>query len=117
MIKFSERDMDNLAAILDYCDRIDDIVERFGNTIEQFSGDADFRDAAMMNIFQIGEASNRLSEECKEEIDSVPWQEIYGTRNVIAHGYVTVNDEIIWNIIVNDIPALRRAINEQAGII
>ena len=76
MNKFSERDLDNLAAILDYCDRIDIIVKRFGNTIEQFRRDADFRDASMMNIF-----------------------------------------EIIWNIIANDIPKLRKEITSKTGLV
>ncbi len=47
-----------------------------------------------MNVFQIGEASNRLSDECKENMSLIPWYEIYGTRNVIAHGYVKVKNEI-----------------------
>ena len=116
MGKISDRDMDNLAAILDYCDRINDIVERFGNTLEQYCGDADFRDAAMMNIFQIGEISNRLSDECKEELSAIPWNAIYGTRNIIAHGYVSVNDEIIWNVIEKDIPELQEEINNKTGL-
>ena len=49
MKRFSDRDMDNLAAILDYCDRIDSIVERFGNSFELFNADDDYRDAVLMN--------------------------------------------------------------------
>ena len=52
MKRFSDRDMDNLAAILDYCDRIDSIVERFGNSFELFNADDDYRDAVLMNVFQ-----------------------------------------------------------------
>ena len=92
MNKLTEKDIDNLAAILDY------------------------RDAAMMNIFQIGEASNRLSDECKALL-AAPWHEIYGTRNIIAHGYVKVNDRIIWNIITQDIQALKREICSKAGLL
>lgn len=66
MRELSERDKDNLAAILDYCDCISSIVERFGDSFEKYSADADYRDAVLMNVFQIGEASNRLSDECKE---------------------------------------------------
>ncbi len=55
MRELSERDKDNLAAILDYCDRISSIVERFGNSFEKYSTDANYRDAVLMNVFQIGE--------------------------------------------------------------
>ena len=55
MRELSERDKDNLAAILDYCDRISSIVERFGDSFEKYGADADYRDAVLMNVFQIGE--------------------------------------------------------------
>ncbi len=42
MRELSERDKDNLAAILDYCDRISSIVERFGDSFEKYSADADY---------------------------------------------------------------------------
>ena len=112
----SERDIDNLSAILDYCDRIHSITERFGNSYEQYRADADYQDAVMMNVFQIGEATNRLSDECKETLDMIPWHEIYGTRNVIAHGYVKVKDEIIWKIVERDIPILTKEITEKVGL-
>lgn len=37
MRMIDDRDIDNLMAILDYCDRIISIEERFGNTFEQFN--------------------------------------------------------------------------------
>ena len=113
----SERDMDNLSAILDYCDRIISIVERFGNSFEHFNQDEDYRDAVLMNVFQIGEATNRLSDDCKEMMDTVPWHEIYGTRNLIAHGYVKVKNEIIWDIVEKDVPLLKQEIGEKAGLL
>ena len=58
----NESDMDNLSAILDYCDRIISIVERFGKSFDHFDQDEDYRDAVLMNVFQIGEATNRLSD-------------------------------------------------------
>ena len=116
MKRFSDRDMDNLAAILDYCDRIDSIVERFGNSFELFNADDDYRDAVLMNVFQIGETSNRLSDECREKMNAIPQHEIYGTRNVIAHGYIKVKNEIIWNIIEKDIPLIKRTIAEETGL-
>lgn len=42
MRELSDRDKDNLAAILDYCDRIMSIVERFGSSFEQFNQDEDY---------------------------------------------------------------------------
>ena len=106
MVEFRERDTDGLLRILDYCDRIGDCICRFGDSLEAFQKDIDYRDAVKMNLFQIGETVNSLSEECKEEIKDVPWHRIYGMRNVIAHGYEKVNDDRIWDTIKEDIPDL-----------
>ena len=117
MRELSDRDKDNLAAILDYGDRIISIVERFGSSFEQFNQDEDYRDAVLLNVFQIGEATNRLSNDCKEKINTVPWHEIYGTRNVIAHGYVKVKNEIIWEIVEKGVPLLKQEIGARARLL
>ncbi len=107
MASISERDIDNLLRILDYCDRIDEIVYRFGDSLGSFIKDVDYQDAVKMNIFQIGETVNNLSEDCKETAGDVPWHQIYGMRNIIAHGYEKVNDERIWETVKEDIPKLK----------
>jgi uncharacterized protein with HEPN domain len=38
----------------------------------------------------------------------VEWRAIIGTRNVVAHGYDRVKLDIVWNVIENDLPQLRR---------
>ena len=55
----------------------------------------------------IGEALNRIKHIDVELLAGVDnWREIIGFRNVIAHGYDVVENEIVWNSIEKDIPAL-----------
>ena len=115
MKDMNERDLDNLAGILDHCDRIEQAIERFGDSLEDYLADADYRDVIMMNIFQIGESVNHLSDECKEAMGNIPWYSIYGIRNRIAHGYIKVEDEVVWNTAKADIPDLKKKIVEQVG--
>lgn len=115
MSVLNERDLDYLASILDHCDRIAEARSRFGDSSEAFLADADYRDVVMMNLFQIGEAANLLSVECKETIDQVPWYQIYGMRNHIAHAYAKVEDAVIWQTAVNDIPMLKESILDHTG--
>jgi uncharacterized protein with HEPN domain len=37
----------------------------------------------------------------------IPWQELIGLRNVIAHGYFALRWEDIWETAVHDVPLLR----------
>ncbi len=111
-----DRDIDNLAAILDHCDRIESTYRRIGRSFDVFQKDADYRDAILMNIVQLGEAANRLSDECREAFADLPWSSIIGTRNIIVHGYVKIEDKIIWNIVESDVPVLKDRIEKVISI-
>ncbi len=112
---FNERDIDNIAAIMDHCEKIQKLIDRFGKDIQLFKDDFAYRDAVLMNVFQIGEITKRLSDDCKENLTGIPWDQIYATRNIIAHGYVKVDDEIIWNTVVNDVQSMRIQLENEVG--
>ena len=74
--------------------------------VEYFS-DAKTRAAVEREYEIIGEALNRIKAldiGLLEGIDN--WREIIGFRNVIAHGYDMIEDEIVWDSIKNDVPLL-----------
>ncbi len=110
MNTFDERDIDDLLAILDHCDRIASTYERIDRSLETFKNDPDYRDAILMNIVQIGEAASRLSDDCRGKLNELPWHSIIGIRNIIVHGYIKIDDLIMWDIIENDIPVLKQRI-------
>ena len=116
MKKQTERDEDILYRILDLCDRITEAKKRFGESYDCFSTDPDYRDVIKMNLFQIGENANSLSEECRSELPQIPWRQVIGMRNIIAHAYIRLDDEIVWNTADNDIPAMIKTLN-QKGIV
>lgn len=99
-----ERDYGIILRMIEHCKRIEEIRWRLGNSFEAFASDPVFEDAINMNIFQIGELSNQLSEDFKKSLPDVPWHRIYGIRNVIAHAYVIVDKKTIWETVEKDIP-------------
>jgi uncharacterized protein with HEPN domain len=61
----------------------------------------------------IGEALNRLKRIDPETVARISdYQRIIGFRNVLAHGYDVVSDEIVWDIVENKLPELRQEIDE-----
>ena len=81
-----------------------------------FEKDNTYQDAINMNIFQIGEIANHLSEEVKESMLGIPWPQIIGIRNIIAHGYVSVDTRIIWDTLRTDIPSLKDKIEKGLNL-
>jgi uncharacterized protein with HEPN domain len=55
----------------------------------------------------IGEALNRIKGIDPGLLDHIDnWREIIGFRNVIAHGYDVIENEIVWGSVKEDIPVL-----------
>jgi uncharacterized protein with HEPN domain len=65
-----------------------------------------FRRAAERSIEIIGEAAARVSKDFRAAHPEVPWQEIIGQRNVIAHEYGDVILDRIWVVATQRIPEL-----------
>ena len=69
--------------------------------------DAKTRAAVEREFEIIGESLNRIKTIDYDILAGIDnWREIIGFRNVIAHGYDIVEDEIVWNSIKTDIPLL-----------
>lgn len=108
----SERDRSILEHIISYCADIEDTVARFGNSLEAFSTDKVYRNACAMCILQIGELGGHLSEGFRTEYRQMPWNEIKGMRNVMAHAYGSISVQTTWETIEQDIPALKHFCEE-----
>lgn len=104
----SERDRSILEHIVSYCNDIEETVLRFGNSYGVFSSDKAYRNACAMCILQIGELGGNLSSEFRLSHPQMPWSEIKGIRNVMAHAYGSISIETTWETIESDIPALKR---------
>ena len=71
-----------------------------------FISDRRTYDATLRNIELIGEAATHVPDQVREANPHVPWRVIIGTRNRVAHGYLGLDDDVIWSIIQDDIPDL-----------
>jgi uncharacterized protein with HEPN domain len=57
-------------------------------------------------LIALGEAVKDISPELKKQHSHIPWQQISGTRDRLAHDYEDVSSQIIWNIAKIHLPAL-----------
>jgi uncharacterized protein with HEPN domain len=69
-------------------------------------------DAVVRNFEIIGEATKNISAEVKEANPQIPWKEMAGMRDKLAHEYFGVDVEILWRTAKNRLPALKPQIEE-----
>jgi uncharacterized protein with HEPN domain len=82
-----------------------------GVSRESFEVDRKAQDAVARRLETIGEAVKHLPEEFRLRYPDVPWKQVAGLRDVLVHEYFNVRIMRVWYVVVNDLPALKRAID------
>lgn len=77
---------------------------------EAFELDMLTQDAASWCITVIGEAARRLSQDAKDRIAAIPWQQVIQMRNRMIHEYHRVQIDIVWKTVQGDLAPLIRAV-------
>jgi uncharacterized protein with HEPN domain len=96
-----------------------DIVESCGR-IRQYTqglsragliGDQKTYDAVVRNLEIIGEAAKHVSDDLRRELAEIQWRKIAGMRDMLAHAYFGIDNDILWDVVSNKIPQLTRSID------
>jgi uncharacterized protein with HEPN domain len=78
---------------------------------ENYLADIKTKRAIERNLEIIGEAASRgLKIDPDIQISHV--KQIIGTRNRIIHGYDSVSDEMVWSIVINHLPKLKKELEQ-----
>lgn len=77
---------------------------------EDYAKNRVIRDAVERNVERLSEASRHLPDNLKEQEASVPWREIAGIGNILRHAYDGVDNAIMWDTLLRDLPILRGAV-------
>ena len=69
-------------------------------------------DATLRNLKLIGAAATRIPESVRDAHPEIPWRTIIGTRNRLIHGYLGIDNDIVWHLVRNNVPALLVSLRE-----
>ena len=82
-----------------------------GKQRSEYSDDAMLRSAVERQFEIIGEALGRLRKEAPDVSERVPnHRRIIAFRNILIHGYDVVDDDVVWDVIQGDLPALQQQV-------
>jgi len=96
--QYLEDILDSTNAILEICkDR----------TMAEVIGNRMFRDAILHNFHVIGEAAKNVPAQLKDKYPDIPWKDMAGMRDKLAHSYFSIDPDIIWKTIQERLPKLK----------
>lgn len=84
-------------------------IENYTNGISEseFTSQSMMRFACIKQIEIIGQAANYITPETKQMFSAVLWKQITGMRHVLVHEYFGIDINLIWQVILNDVPVLK----------
>ncbi|MFO1346051.1 MAG: DUF86 domain-containing protein [Rhodocyclaceae bacterium] len=115
-MKTPDRDSDLARLMLNAARQISDYVAGMGK--EDFLADSKTRDAVIMKLLVIGELAAKLIDADSHLVanhPSVPWRQMKGMRNRMAHGYFELDLDVVWDTIKTAIPDLEAHLSSIAG--
>lgn len=80
--------------------------------VEELSANEVLLDSMLFRMIQLSENAKKLSDECKQMHDDIPWNAMYGFRNRIVHDYGNVDLKVVYETLKNDIPELLELLSE-----
>ncbi|HUT45952.1 MAG TPA: DUF86 domain-containing protein [Sedimentisphaerales bacterium] len=72
-------------------------------------GDEKTYDAVVRNLEIVGEAAKHISEEIGRQLPDIEWRKAAGLRDMLAHAYFGIDDDILWDVVQNKVPRLANA--------
>lgn len=67
-------------------------------------------DAVLRNLEILGEAARHVPSDVRARMPAVAWREIAGMRDWLAHAYLTIKADVVWNAITVEVPLLLRTL-------
>ena len=95
-MQLNENDLSYLIDIVDCIMDINEFTDAIG--FYQFENDKMRKLAVERQLEVIGQAANKISNETQSSIENIPWKNIIGLRNKLAHDYGEILAERIWKI-------------------
>lgn len=90
--------------LVGFCEKVISYTD--GLTKEKFEASGLNYDATLWNVQLYGEAAKNIPDTIRNQMPEIPWRELIGMRNRLAHGYFGINNAILWQVVSIETPKL-----------
>ncbi len=88
-------------------DAIDRVLAYAEPGRDAFMADPMRQDAIIRNLETAGEAAKRVPDDIRARAPEIPWRQMAGTRDKLAHDYFGVDLDLVWDVVAKELPATR----------
>ncbi len=81
-------------------------------SLEEFLSDEMLQAAVIRCVEVVGEAARQVSEDTRRRATGIPWAQIVGMRNILAHDYGAVDLERVYSVVMEEMRELLEHINK-----
>ncbi len=102
--------------LLDIAESIDD-VSAFTDGMDygDFVADRKTVNAVIRSLEIIGEAAKRVPQKLRTRYPDIPWKYMAGMRDKLIHAYHGVDLEIVWMVVIDELPPLRSKVQRMVA--
>ncbi|MBI5369270.1 MAG: DUF86 domain-containing protein [Planctomycetes bacterium] len=72
-----------------------------------FDGDELLQTFIVHHLQILGEAASRLPVLVRNKYPEIPWSKILGMRNILVHSYFSIDLDVVWAVVENDLDDLK----------
>ena len=94
----------------DILEAIDHIERYTARGREVFEQDELIQNWFIRHLQIISEAARGLPQEMRDRTSQVPWSKITGVRHILVHEYFEIDKDVVWSVVVGDLPHLKQRI-------
>ncbi|MBI3788425.1 MAG: DUF86 domain-containing protein [Ignavibacteriales bacterium] len=96
---------DYLQDIVDHADKAMQFVR--GVSFDDFGDNQEKIFAVVKTLEIIGEAARHVPKSMRDKYEAIPWKQVTGMRDRMTHEYFSVDLEVVWRTVHEDLPPLR----------
>ena len=94
--------------MIGFCEKVGSYTR--GLDRDAFIADDMVHDATLRNLELVGEAATRIPDAIRNAHPEIPWRAVVDMRNRLARGYPGVDDDAVWSVVRDRVPALLPAL-------
>lgn len=93
-----------IADMIRFCEKVISRTEGFDK--DEFLDDEVTYESTLWNMRLIGEAATHVPEEVRVAHSQIDWRRVIGMRHQLTHGYLGIDDDVVWDVVKRDVPEL-----------